>query len=185
LESDCEERKKSSLTEKVVMEWMKTSLAQVATSLLHCSLTTSDIGQKRTYRFRICRHRYDPVHDEHRKKNTSFIVSTRLSSLWKLRTHYGHGPKLGPAVRCFCCATRIRCSFFNAATARFFVGLTLALGCWICLGLIFGTESERTSAIVIVPVVLVMALGVGPVGFFAGRLTGRIVKAIKTRHAAG
>jgi hypothetical protein len=75
--------------------------------------------------------------------------------------------------------------FFNAATDRFFAGLTLALGCWVCLGLIFGTESERTSAIVIVPVELIMALGLGATGFFAGRLIGRIAKAARTRRPTG
>jgi fucose permease len=75
--------------------------------------------------------------------------------------------------------------FFNAATGRFFAGLTFALGCWICLGLIFGTASERTSAIVFVPAVFIMALGLGAVGFFAGRLIGRIAKALRTRRPAG
>jgi hypothetical protein len=72
--------------------------------------------------------------------------------------------------------------FFSAAKARFFAGLALAIGCWICLGLVFGTESERTSAIVIIPVVLTTALGLGAAGFFAGRLLGKVTRAVKTRR---
>jgi hypothetical protein len=53
------------------------------------------------------------------------------------------------------------------------------------LGLIFGTASERTSAIVIVPAVIIMALGLGAVRFFAGRLIGRIARAVRTRRPAG
>lgn len=71
--------------------------------------------------------------------------------------------------------------FFHAATGRFFAGVTLALGCWFCLGLIFGTESERTSAVVIVPVVITIALGLGALGFLAGRLMGSIAEAVKNR----
>lgn len=75
--------------------------------------------------------------------------------------------------------------FFNAATGLFFAGLTFALGCWICLGLIFGTASERSSAIVIIPAVIIMAHGLGALGLFAGRLIDRIAKAVKTRRPAG
>jgi hypothetical protein len=67
--------------------------------------------------------------------------------------------------------------FAQANAGSFLGGVTLAVGCWTCLGLVLGTASERISAIVIVPVVLLMALGVGASGFFAGRLIGRA-----TRH---
>lgn len=72
--------------------------------------------------------------------------------------------------------------FFSAAKARFFAGMALAIGCWICLGLVFWTESERTSAIVIIPVVLTTAFCFGAAGFFAGRLLGKVTRAVKTHR---
>ena len=74
--------------------------------------------------------------------------------------------------------------FAQASAGRFFGGVTLAVGCWICLGLVLGTASERTSAIVIVPVVLLTALSLGAIGFFAGHLIGRAAKAARTHHTA-
>lgn len=69
---------------------------------------------------------------------------------------------------------------FRADATRFFAGLTLALCCWTGLGLLVGTASERSSAIVLVPVVLTMAFGLGAIAFFAGYLTRRIAKTLKS-----
>jgi hypothetical protein len=69
---------------------------------------------------------------------------------------------------------------FKADAPRFFAGLTLALCCWIALGLVAGTASERSSAIVLVPVVLTMAFGLGAIAFFAGHLTRRIAETLKS-----
>jgi uncharacterized membrane protein YeiH len=67
---------------------------------------------------------------------------------------------------------------FKGDATRFLVGLALALCCWTCLGLYVGTSSEHSSAIVLVPVVLTMAFGLGAIAFFAGHLTRRIAKAL-------
>lgn len=74
--------------------------------------------------------------------------------------------------------------FAQASACRFFGGVTLAVGCWISLGLVLGTASERSSAIVIVPVVLLTALGLGAIGFFAGQLIGKAAKAARTNRIA-
>lgn len=70
--------------------------------------------------------------------------------------------------------------YFQADAARFFAGLTLALFCWTALGLVLGAASERSSAIILVPVVLTMAFGLGAVALFVGYLTRRITKALKS-----
>lgn len=93
-------------------------------------------------------------------------------------------PSFGLPSAIFALLIAIAAGFFHAAAAKFFTGLILALGSWICLGLIFGTNSDRTSAIVIVPVVITMALCLGAAGFFAGRLLGRIAKVVRTRGKA-
>jgi vacuolar-type H+-ATPase subunit I/STV1 len=70
--------------------------------------------------------------------------------------------------------------YFQADAIRFFAGLTLALCCWTGLVLVVGTASERSSAIVLVPVVLTMAFGLGAIAFFAGYLMRRIARALKS-----
>jgi len=72
--------------------------------------------------------------------------------------------------------------FAQAGSGRFLGGVALAVGCWMCLGLVLGSASDRTSAIVIVPVVLLTALGLGATGFSAGHLIGRAAKAARTHR---
>jgi uncharacterized membrane protein YeiH len=68
---------------------------------------------------------------------------------------------------------------FKADATRFLAGLALALCCWTGLGLVVGTSSEHSSSVILVPVVLTMAFGLGAIAFFAGHLTRRIAKALK------
>jgi hypothetical protein len=72
--------------------------------------------------------------------------------------------------------------FAQAGSGRFLGGVALAVGCWMYLGLVLGSASDRTSAIVIVPVVLLAALALGATGFFAGHLIGRAAKAARTHR---
>lgn len=67
----------------------------------------------------------------------------------------------------------------RAVAARFFAGLTLALCSWTGSGLVAGTTSDRSSAIVMVPVILTMTFGLGAGAFFAGHLTRRIATALR------
>ena len=116
------------------------------------------------------------------KKMQAFSLSLGMAAFGSYALVMATAPSFALPSAVFALLIAFAAGFFGAAKARFFSGLTLAVGCWICLGLVFGTESERTSAIVIVPVVLTLALGLGVAGFFAGRLLGKVAKVVKTRR---
>ena len=61
---------------------------------------------------------------------------------------------------------------------RFFTGVALAFGGWVCLGMIFGSPADRTSAIVAVPLVLALTVGLGAAALFVGRMVARIGAAL-------
>lgn len=70
----------------------------------------------------------------------------------------------------------------QAHMGRFFTGIALAFGAWVCLGMIFGSATDRSSALVLAPLVLAMTIGLGAASFLFGRLIARISKALVTRR---
>lgn len=90
-------------------------------------------------------------------------------------------PDLAIPAAAFALLIAVAAGAAQAHTGQFFAGVTLAFGGWVCLGMILGSAADRTSAMVIAPLVLAMTIGLGAVGFLAGRMMARISAALHTR----
>ena len=90
-------------------------------------------------------------------------------------------PEFAIAAAAFASIVAVAAGAARAHAARFFTGVTLAFGGWVCLGMIFGSASDRTSAMVVAPLVLAMTIGIGAAGFVVGRMMARIGAALYTR----
>ena len=90
-------------------------------------------------------------------------------------------PEFAIPAAAFALIVAVAAGAAQAHAGRFFTGVALAFGGWVSLGMIFGSAADRTSAMVVAPLVLAMTIGLGAAGFLVGRMMARIGAALHTR----
>lgn len=90
-------------------------------------------------------------------------------------------PEFAIPAAAFALIAAVAAGAAQAHAGRFFAGVTLAFGGWVCLGMIFGSTADRTSAIVMAPLILALAFCLGAAGFIVGRIVARIRAALFAR----